>query len=300
MRLTQRYERFTGHLEPMMSEGSDGTEWPLVIGLAAAALLAMTRSQASATPPFARVEQSPHMGPTRSVWPALALVGGSIAAVAAYRWLDSPIGMWRPSIPAPPTLWQEQPAMGRSALVETLQALPVADSTATQPLQPPFEQPSDFMWLRLVRHPSVVLIIGRRGAGKSGLGYRLLELLRGHGEPYVVGLPAAAEQLLPDWVGIMDSLEEVPQKAIVLLDESYLHYHSRASMASESRSIGSLINLSRQRQQTLIFVIQEARQLDVNIVSQIDVLAVKELSDLSQGFERPQLRRLTDKARASF
>jgi hypothetical protein len=47
-------------------------------------------------------------------------------------------------------------------------------------------------------------------------------------------------------------------------------------------------------------VVQEARQLDVNIVSQIDVLAVKDLGELSRGFERRQLQRLTDKARAAF
>ena len=98
----------------------------------------------------------------------------------------------------------------------------------------------------------------------------------------------------------MDRLEDVPPKAVVLIDESYLTYHSRTSAASSGRDIGPLINLSRQKEQTLIFIVQEARQLDVNIVSQIDILAVKELSDLSEGFERPQLRRLTDKARAAF
>lgn len=71
-------------------------------------------------------------------------------------------------------------------------------------------------------------------------------------------------------------------------------------MASEGRDIGGLINLSRQKQQTLLFIVQEARQLDVNIVSQTDVLAVKELSDLSSGFERPPLRALTDKSRLAF
>ena len=158
----------------------------------------------------------------------------------------------------------------------------------------------DSMWLDLVRHPSVVLIIGKRDAGKSGLGYRILELLRSRGEPYVIGLPAEAQKLLPDWVGTMDRLENVPPRAVVLVDESYLHYRSRASMAADGRDIGSLINLSRQKEQTLFFIVQEARHLDVNIVAQIDVLAVKDLSDLSSGFERPQLRRLTDKARTTF
>ena len=160
--------------------------------------------------------------------------------------------------------------------------------------------PPDSLWLDLLRHPCVVLILGRRGSGKSGLGYRIIELMRHRGEPYIVGLPAQAQKHLPDWAGTVDRLEDVPPKAVVLVDESYLHYPSRASMDSGGRDIGSLINLSRQRDQTLIFVVQEARQLDVNIVSQIDVLAVKELSDLSRGFERPQLRGLTDKARAAF
>ena len=43
---------------------------------------------------------------------------------------------------------------------------------------------------------------------------------------------------------------------------------------------------------TLVFIVQEARRLDVDILSQIDVLAAKELSDVSRGFERPQLRGL--------
>ena len=72
------------------------------------------------------------------------------------------------------------------------------------------------------------------------------------------------------------------------------------SAADFGRREDGLINLSRQKEQTLLFIVQEARQLDVNIVSQIDVLVIKELSDLSRGFERPQLRAVADKARAAF
>ena len=98
----------------------------------------------------------------------------------------------------------------------------------------------------------------------------------------------------------MDRLEDVPHGAVVLMDESYLKYSARGSMTDAGRSIGSLINLSRQKRQTLLFVAQESSQLDRNIVSQIDALLIKELSDLSQGYDRPQLRRITDKAREAF
>ena len=84
------------------------------------------------------------------------------------------------------------------------------------------------------------------------------------------------------------------------MDEAYLQLHARNSMSVEGRSIGTIVNLSRQRGKSLIFVVQEARQLDVNVISQADVIAVKELSQISREFERRELRSLTDKARAEF
>ena len=61
-----------------------------------------------------------------------------------------------------------------------------------------------------------------------------------------------------------------------------------------------MINLSRQKKLSLIFISQEARQIDVNILSQLDWVAVKEPSELSMEFERRELRKFTDKARLEF
>jgi hypothetical protein len=119
-------------------------------------------------------------------------------------------------------------------------------------------------WLKLIHHPSVIVILGGRGKGKSALAYRLLEYLRWTASPYVVGLPENARKLLPDWVGMAASLEDVPPKAIVLVDEAYMPYHARSSMVADAKAMSQLVNLSRQRDQTLIFVSQEARQVDRN------------------------------------
>lgn len=67
-------------------------------------------------------------------------------------------------------------------------------------------------WLKLIHHPSVIVILGGRGKGKSALGYRLLEYLCWTASPYVVGLPENARKLLPDWVGMAASLERCATK----------------------------------------------------------------------------------------
>jgi len=155
-------------------------------------------------------------------------------------------------------------------------------------------------WLKLIHHPSVVVVLGGRGKGKSALGYRLLEYLRWTASPYVVGLPENARKLLPDWVGMATGLEDVPPKAIVLVDESYMPYHARSSMGADAKAMSQLVNLSRQREQTLIFVSQEARQVDRNIASSANVVIFKDLGILQLEFDRRELNKIAVQAKQAF
>lgn len=155
-------------------------------------------------------------------------------------------------------------------------------------------------WLRLIRHPSIVIILGKRGSGKSALGYRLLEHLRWTANLYVVGLPKQARKYLPDWIGVATRLEEVPPGSIVLVDEGYLHYHARRSMAAASVEMSQILNLSRQRNQTLIFVTQEAGQIDRNVASSANVVIFKELGMLQLEFDRRELNKIAANAQQAF
>ena len=158
----------------------------------------------------------------------------------------------------------------------------------------------DARWREALAHPAVVLILGKRGSGKSALAYRLLELFQYRLTPYVVGVPDQARGLLPDWIGMAPSLDAVPPKSIVLVDEAYLRYHARESQAQQSREMSRLLNLSRQSEQTLIFVSQEARQVDRNIASSASVVVFKEPGSLQLEFERRELRRIAEQARVEF
>ena len=64
--------------------------------------------------------------------------------------------------------------------------------------------------------------------------------------------------------------------------------------------MSQILNLSRQRNQTLIFVTQEARQVDRNIASSATVIAFKEMGMLQPEFDRPELRKLVVQAKESL
>ena len=159
---------------------------------------------------------------------------------------------------------------------------------------------ADARWRDVIVSPATVLITGKRGSGKSAQAYRLLELFRYRLTPYVVGVSKKAHELLPEWIGIVPSIEDLPRKSIALVDEAYLLYHSRRSMAEANTAMSQLINLSRQRDQTLIFVSQEARQVDRNIASSATVLVFKDPGMLQQEFDRPELRKMMAQAKGAL
>lgn len=155
-------------------------------------------------------------------------------------------------------------------------------------------------WRKVIIHPSVVLILGKRGGGKSALGYYLLVLLHTAYPTYLVGVSEKAQYLLPDWIGIIPELEMLPPKSVALVDEAYLHYHARQSNTDASIFMSKLVNLSRQKSQTIIFISQEARQIDRNIVSSADVIVFKDLGILQTDFDRRELNRISLQAKQVF
>ena len=268
-----------------------------VVGLGAvvAIKVLLIRTNKSDTPEMAVLEQP------RYPWVPAGFNGTAVVGTGYPYWnLVEHMPAVSNSFPAAATPIPQSDCSIAIIQQPTLQPTEPVSTSMTQPPQPAWTPSMDSTLLSLAPHPSVILVLGKRGSGKSALGYRMLELLRNQADPYVVGLPLAAHKMLPVWIGCKDRLEDVPPKAAVLLDESYIQLHARDSMSRSGRDIGTLVNLTRQREQSLIFIVQEGRQLDVNIVSQADVIAIKELSEIGREFERPGLRRFTEKARLAF
>ena len=138
--------------------------------------------------------------------------------------------------------------LGFQRAIQDLSLSPPDSLPVSTPVFPPVD--SDARWRGVIVPPAVVLILGKRGGGKSALAYRLLELLQYQLTPFVVGAPSRSQRLFPEWIGICPSLDELPQDCIALVDEAYLLYHSRQSSAATSRDMSQQLNLSRQRNQT--------------------------------------------------
>ncbi len=200
---------------------------------------------------------------------------------------------------------QEREAQQQAAL---LAKRPLIEIPVFKPLQlessvtpsPGYTPPLDEPLARLLDHPAVILILGHRGNGKTVLAFRLQELLKDVAVPYAVGLPGKASGLLPDWYGLAQDFDTVPTNAVIYVPESYRFFHARDTQSAQGRAVADLVNLSRHRKHTLIFDVQNAAQLDRNIISEVDLVLVKEPGPFQEGFERTQFQGIMDSARAAF
>lgn len=158
----------------------------------------------------------------------------------------------------------------------------------------------DNKWLEVIPHPSVVLTIGGRGKGKSALNHRLLQLFRFRSQCFVLGMPQQALKYLPEWLGVVSNLDEVPDGSTVVVDEAHLQYNARDSHKQMNREISRIIALSRQKRLTLLIISQQARTIDINIASSADVLIIKEPEPLEVKFERSEITELIKTAVEKF
>ncbi len=145
----------------------------------------------------------------------------------------------------------------------------------------------------------IVLVFGKRGSGKSALGFRIMENIYSKTERkcFVLGVP---QRVLPAWITSVDDLEQVANGGIVLVDEGAIAFGSRESMKSVNRAVGKLMAIARHKDLTLVFITQNTGMLDKSVLNLADVLMIKEGSLLQQEMERAEIKKFYQKAHGSF
>ncbi len=151
----------------------------------------------------------------------------------------------------------------------------------------------------LRKYGLIMLIIGRRGSGKTALGMKFLGWYHRYTDRkcYGVGYKRAT---LPRWIKKADSFEDIPNDSVVLIDEAAILFFSREAMTSMNKFLSRLMSIARHKNLSLILITQSSAMVDLNVLRLADVLLFKEPSLLQARFERRPLQDLFKKVTSVF
>jgi hypothetical protein len=151
----------------------------------------------------------------------------------------------------------------------------------------------------LTSRSNILLIFGKRGSGKSALGFRLLENIYAKTKRpcFVLGVDY---KLLPAWISEIKEIENVKDKGIVLIDEGAITFSARESMNKRNVQLGKMMATARHKELTLIFITQNTGMIDKNVLNLTDVIIGNEVSLLQKQMERPAIRQFIEKVDVAF
>jgi hypothetical protein len=143
------------------------------------------------------------------------------------------------------------------------------------------------------------IILGARGSGKTALGIKLLENTHTKNKKkcYAIGFE---ESEMPDWIDVVDSISQIENDSVVLIDEGGVLFSSRKAMTNINKMLSDLILISRHKNIIILFISQNSSNLDVNIIRQADFLVLKPSSLLQKDFERKIIGKLYDSLSNGF
>ena len=150
--------------------------------------------------------------------------------------------------------------------------------------------------------PGVAVVMGRRGSGKTGLAFWVMEEY--HRTKNIGGAvfkaPSAMRKLLPDWVETPQRIRGIPEDSVVIIDEAQQVANARRSSSNDNLDLANLVALSRQRNQLIILISHHSRKLDMVDVMDASRIIWKQPTAGQVMFERPELKPFCQRAINKF
>lgn len=152
---------------------------------------------------------------------------------------------------------------------------------------------------RMLKDSLITIVFGKRGSGKSALGFKILENIHSKsGRPCsVLGV---SESVMPSWIDSIDDVESAENGSVVLVDEGAVAFSSRESMRSGNKELGKLLAIARHKNLSIVFITQNTGMIDKNVLKLADILMIKEGSLLQLEMERPEMKKFYEKATSAF
>ena len=137
----------------------------------------------------------------------------------------------------------------------------------------------------------IILIIGKRGSGKTAFGMKLMEMFNNNTRKkcYTLGFENSK---LPWFLKKIDDVEKIPNNSIALLDEGAVMFSSRDAMKNPNKELSKLMSIARHKNLTLIIITQNSALVDINVLRLADTLMFKEPSLLQSTFERKAIKEM--------
>lgn len=147
---------------------------------------------------------------------------------------------------------------------------------------------------KLLKYSLIMLIIGKRGSGKTALGMKFLEMFSKETRKrcYAMGFKNTK---VPLWLRKVEAIEEIPNNSVALIDEGGIVFSSRESMKEQNKFLGKIMSIARHKNITLLLVTQNSAMIDLNVLRLADTILLKEPSLLQSSFERKALREMYNK-----
>lgn len=135
--------------------------------------------------------------------------------------------------------------------------------------------------LDFIKVPSVNIIMGKRGAGKSALAHYLLAELSCKYSLYpgIVGFPLDKKALLPSNYTIFHDFD-FPGQHVIFIDEVSFYAHSRRSMNQANMVLDRIMSRARHMHWVIIIASHHASKIDIGLIRDADNLLYKEPSRL--------------------
>lgn len=162
-------------------------------------------------------------------------------------------------------------------------------------------------WSRIIHHPCIIVILGSKRSGKTGLACVILDYLHklyaGYLKYYVIGsrrvrraFPKWIRSLPPRQLSRLDKLTD----SVILGDDIHLYAHAREWYNEPNKVLDVFQRESGHNDQTYIYTTQQSIVIDKNLLSMVDVLFIKQPSLLQTAFARREVAKTMEFVEAEY
>lgn len=162
-------------------------------------------------------------------------------------------------------------------------------------MNPPQVIDNDTVVEKIGKNGNVTVIVGKRGSGKTALGFAFAEQYHTKNPNrriYAVAFPEESRSALPQWIDIMDNIEQIPNGSFIIADEAILIWASTKWQSKASKRLADLIEISRHKDLSMIFITLNSACLNINVLRFVNTLIIKQTSILQQDLERAEMRKM--------